>query len=591
MAIWQSPLPRTVRGMLFLLLLIVFVPGILILASTHFANYQLHRRQALEANLDVARAVAQTFDAHVDDILRTELVIGSVLVRSGDPQAEEASRLLAEAAAAYPSVRNFHWVSPQGVITTSSGPEPLGLSVGDRQYFLEIVQGGDYSVSDLLQGRVTGEATFIVARAIRDADGSLRGVVTAAVDTNRLDEEGLPIQRVGDASISIIDRQGRVVYRFPEVDLPWDRRMLLPQPLIERALAGEEVTGLVPAIAGEGSRVAAITPIRSVNWAARASQPESEVMAPVVRAVLRDAGLFLLLAVTALVAGLALAHRITDPLERLRRRAITIGHRRVEPQLEVTGPAELVDLDRALSWMADELKRHEQEQEDFVRTISHDLRAPLSVILGQAQLLERMLPSAQDSRAARSVEAIITSARRMNTMIQDLVDSARLETGQLRMNPRPLDLRQYVLDLSRRLPIPAEADRIRLQVPQSLPDVLADPDRLDRILSNLIGNALKYSEPGTPVMVTLAPAGREVVTSVADQGVGIPEEELSHLFERYFRARDTRRRKEGLGLGLYITKGLVEAHGGRIWVESKLGKGSTFSFTLPFAECRQQVGI
>jgi signal transduction histidine kinase len=113
--------------------------------------------------------------------------------------------------------------------------------------------------------------------------------------------------------------------------------------------------------------------------------------------------------------------------------------------------------------------------------------------------------------------------------------------------------------------------------------VLADPDRLERILMNLLTNALKYSAPGTPVTVALARRDGQVVTAVSDQGPGIPPDELPHLFERYYRARETRERKEGLGLGLYITKGLVEAHGGRLWVESQVGKGSTFSFSLPAA--------
>jgi two-component system phosphate regulon sensor histidine kinase PhoR len=229
-------------------------------------------------------------------------------------------------------------------------------------------------------------------------------------------------------------------------------------------------------------------------------------------------------------------------------------------------------------------KRTEQMREEYVHAISHDLRAPLTIILGQAQVLQRA--AARLSSAGlekRSAEAIVTSARRMRAMIQDLVDAARIETGQLKIDARPLDMRAFLLDLRERMSEVGGAERISVAAPESLPPVLADADRLERILMNLLTNALKYSAPGTPVTVSVTLRDRELVTAVSDQGSGIPPDELRRLFERYYRARAGRERKEGLGLGLYITKGLVEAHGGHIWVESELGRGSTFYFSLPIA--------
>jgi signal transduction histidine kinase len=206
------------------------------------------------------------------------------------------------------------------------------------------------------------------------------------------------------------------------------------------------------------------------------------------------------------------------------------------------------------------------------------------VILGQAQLLRQALQRAGiDGREKSSAEAIGTSAQRMNAMIQDLVDRARLESGQLRLNLRPVDLASYLRELKERLAGIMETERIHLEAPADLPPVLADPDRLERILMNLLTNAFKYSNPGTPITVRLARRDREVVTTVVDRGPGILPEELPLLFQRYRRTQAAVKRREGLGLGLYITKGLVEAHGGRIWAESEVGQGSRFSFTLPVA--------
>jgi len=225
----------------------------------------------------------------------------------------------------------------------------------------------------------------------------------------------------------------------------------------------------------------------------------------------------------------------------------------------------------------------QEQREDLLRAVSHDLRSPLAGVYGQAQLLERRLTSgAPTDKLRESIKWILRGAQRMNTLIGDLVDSARSEHGELRLSCRPIDLESALHEYLRERSATMDTDRIRVEIVDPVPPVLADRDRLERILDNLLSNALKYSEPGTPITVSIRRRGAEVVTSIADRGRGIAPEELSHLFQRCFRT-PTAERREGLGLGLYITRLLVEAHGGRIWAESQLGVGSTFSFTLPVA--------
>lgn len=233
------------------------------------------------------------------------------------------------------------------------------------------------------------------------------------------------------------------------------------------------------------------------------------------------------------------------------------------------------------------LRELEQAREDYLRTITHDLRTPLAGILGHAQLIERYVE--RPDLVEKSARSVVVSAQRMSTMLNDLVDSARLESGQLELKAISVDLPSFLADLRERLAGEYRADRIQVVAGRDPPLVLADPNRLERILANLIGNALKYSEEDSPVRVTFAERGGEVVTAVADRGAGIAPEDRHRLFDRYYRARSARDRREGLGLGLYITRGLVEAHGGRIWVESEVGKGSTFCFTLPVAPVEEEL--
>lgn len=228
-------------------------------------------------------------------------------------------------------------------------------------------------------------------------------------------------------------------------------------------------------------------------------------------------------------------------------------------------------------------RRLTEQRDDFVRAISHDLRQPLTVVLGQAELL--LSPSREetlDPRVGRGLKAILASARRMNAMIGDLVDSVRLEAGQLALKPEPVDLVAFITELKDRMAANGEAERVRLEATAGLPRALADPAKLERVVGNLLSNALKYSSPGSPVEITVTGGSDELVVTVRDRGPGIASEDLPHVFDRYFRSPAARHRsREGLGLGLYIVKGLVEAHGGRVWVESAASQGSSFSFSLP----------
>ncbi|HYG66705.1 MAG TPA: ATP-binding protein, partial [Anaeromyxobacteraceae bacterium] len=224
-----------------------------------------------------------------------------------------------------------------------------------------------------------------------------------------------------------------------------------------------------------------------------------------------------------------------------------------------------------------ELVTLQDQREDLLRAVSHDLRNPLQIVLLQAQRLARMVDGDKPRRAADAVHA---AARRMEGMIRDLVESARLESGSLVLRREPVRLRAYLDDLLAQSAGVLEVDRVRNAVPDAIPPVDADPARLDRIVLNLVGNALKYSSEGdVEIRATVHAAG--VAISVSDRGPGIPAEHLPRLFERY--QRSGLRSPDGLGLGLFIVRKLVEAHGGTIHAESVPGQGSTFVFTLPAA--------
>jgi PAS domain S-box-containing protein len=226
------------------------------------------------------------------------------------------------------------------------------------------------------------------------------------------------------------------------------------------------------------------------------------------------------------------------------------------------------------------MRQMEESRETFIRTVSHDLRNPLTVVSARSQLLQRRLVKQNLAVEAGEAQVIYVSACRMTKMIQEMFDSYRLESNNFKLNKRMIDLAAVIKDLISRIGIEEDLKRLQLQISPGDYRIYADEERLERVVTNLITNALKYSANDQPVLVKLALRADQIVIAVTDFGVGIDPLDLSKVFERYYRSKNVKE-ASGLGLGLYIVKLIVEAHEGRINVESRLNEGSTFSVSLP----------
>jgi len=235
---------------------------------------------------------------------------------------------------------------------------------------------------------------------------------------------------------------------------------------------------------------------------------------------------------------------------------------------------------------ADEIKS------TFISVISHELKMPVALIKGYADTLRREDACWAPETAREGLTVIVEEADHLNHLIDDLLDASRLQAGAL-----PLKMDQVALDaladrVARRFQTQTQAHKIVANFPPDFPVARGDPGRLEQVLNNLVSNAIKYSPDGGDIEISGRASRNEVIVTVLDQGTGIPFEEQSHVFERFFRgARERRKRTPGAGLGLYLAKAIVEAHGGRIWVESNPRKGAAFSFAIPIARAipRQQI--
>jgi signal transduction histidine kinase len=223
-----------------------------------------------------------------------------------------------------------------------------------------------------------------------------------------------------------------------------------------------------------------------------------------------------------------------------------------------------------------ERRELERMQREFIAMVGHELRTPLTALKIYIHMMQR-----SERYSARAIEAILVQSGRLERLINDLLDTSRLDANKLELKRTEVDLLAVARSVVEQAQALSPVHKVRLQAP---PQPLVghwDRDRIEQVLQNLLLNAIKYS-PGGPVTVRVNDLGAEARVAVRDRGPGIPPEALPRLFDRFFRAQAGTSRIQGLGLGLYISKALVEAHDGQITVTSRLGRGTTFTLTLPY---------
>lgn len=514
---------------------------------------------------------------------------------------------------------NQLWVvSSEGRVRYSSAARALGQDLSQQAYWRQFRRSGEVILSDLV---VESDGRRVVRIVLPIARGE------ALVATYRLsqlqDATRNPATIQLDRFSFIVDQHGRTI-AHPDERVQAESRDLSRLPPVKLAMEGHGGTMVYRDPVTGQERSAVYLPMEKLGWALIATQPSASTMLASPWVANRNTLLIFM-------AGLALAvwvttmlsHRLAFPFEDLSRKLQRLTAEEIRPGLAdalaiPTGIQEyqqvaerakalyetlaetIVKLEartseqeltnQQMAETVEALKRLDRLRADFLNILSHDLRIPLTAIIGYAELLQ----DAQDPPLGPGEQAyvaqIITACKRMQAMLEELLDYARLEVGRIKLHIEPVDpyvLIEETIGFFRPL---AEQKRVALEVelPADLSEVLVDPDRLRQILNNLISNAIKYTPSGGSITVRAALRGDCVVFETQDTGIGLTVEDREHLFEKFYRSsRPEVQREKGSGLGLALIKGVIEAHEGHIEVESELGKGSTFRFSLPTGTAKE----
>lgn len=284
-----------------------------------------------------------------------------------------------------------------------------------------------------------------------------------------------------------------------------------------------------------------------------------------------------------LIVAFFFARWIADPLQKVVLAARAMPSAEIKP-VETRGPLEVQDLTRAFNSMIQRTQASQKSQREFVANVSHELKTPLTSVQGFAQAL---LDGAADSEEARqqAAQVIYDESGRMHRMVLDLLDLARLDAGTANITMSPVNMPALLNAIAEKFTpqLQRAGVNIKVDVDLNLPGIIADGDRLAQVFTNLVDNALKFTPRGGLISLRALIVTEEMLVSVSDTGAGISAEAQAHIFDRFYQADPARRggEKHAAGLGLAIAHEIVQAHGGRISVRSRLGEGTSFDVFLP----------
>lgn len=271
---------------------------------------------------------------------------------------------------------------------------------------------------------------------------------------------------------------------------------------------------------------------------------------------------------------------LVKPLFEINKTAREISNGEFEKRVDTTSRDEIGQLGESFNFMADALQNLENLRRDFIANISHELRSPITSIRGFLQgILDGTIP---ENKYKYYINTALGESKRLTRLISDILDLSRLESGEFSLNTSSFDLNELIRLIILRFENEIESKKLNVDIIFSgdMLYVSADMDRIGQVISNLVDNAIKFTPESGEIGISTMIQGKRVIVSVKDTGMGIPEDQVKLIWDRFHMVDKSRSTKRGTGLGLTIVRQIIKQHGEEIWVESKEGEGSTFSFTL-----------
>lgn len=580
----------SIRVKFLLLVLAILIPLVAFRANTLLEDFHQRINSELDSYESMAEAVSTSFINYLEEVWTIEDMAGTYIKANPTLSIDEINSYLELVSEKQKGILSISWLNPEGIVLASSNEPLRGTSVALKPNSEQADGRNEKIIHNLSRGIVNPSKYVLPVSRTIIHQGEKSGFIVATIDIAELSTRLPNFKVMPGYCFSLIDAAGVLVYRNDRDKAPDTIISLMGTPSVKQALKGEVVKGVKERSDIDGTLAIFVDyPISEVGWVCRVTSPyEAAIYSHKVKIRNEIVVLCLLLGVSTMMA-LLFGHSILKPTLALRQAASQIMKGDYSARTNIKGGDEISLAAEAFDKMAESVEQWYKVKSQYFTNISHELKTPINVIFASVQLIEtykghEMTPAVYEEKVVKQMKIIRQNCYRIMRPISNLTDISRYDSGFLNIKLDNYDIVKLTQKITLSVQRYAEVKGISLVYQSDMPyrEMACDPDMIERIMLNLISNAIKFTDKGGTITVRLKEYDSFLNLSVADTGIGIPKEKLSDIFERFKQTDDPcKRNKEGSGIGLSLVKAFVEAHGGAVSVSSEPMKGSSFEISLP----------
>ncbi|HYE10416.1 MAG TPA: sensor histidine kinase [Patescibacteria group bacterium] len=592
---------NSIKTKLLFLILIILIPMTLLQALRIHTNYIQNLETELDANYEVAEVISMYFMNYLEDVWTGEYGLGVAISANYNLDKEDMKRNMEAFLKHDRVILSYSWVSPEGKIIVSTDRNIKENSFIKEDYYKRIINGENKIISNLFHDSIEGKLILATARAIKK-DDELVGSIVGIIDVIKLHEILCITDTSKKSRYTLLDTSGTAVFLNESKYLRYDQRISNANNPALEALKGQvEKTYRFRSQYDGTDRFGISYPIKDIGWAFIVTSSYDQLAGVHRRTMMKDLTLLLLVSMVSLFFAFMLGKQLVASMQKLRSAAEQVSRGDFDVNLEVAACEELEITSQAFNQMSQqinnlikELEKHHEMKSQFYVMMSHELKTPLNIILGAIQVIDKLDKSNMDefhSKLNKYLGISRQNSYRLLRLINNLIDLNKIEGNHMMMMLKNCDIVGTIEDITMSVVEYAKMKNLELIFDTVVEEKIMaiDPDKIERIMLNLISNAIKFTNPGGHIAVNIYQSEDSVLISVKDTGIGIPVEMQKNVFNHFVQVDSSLQRKtEGSGIGLSIVQSLVEMHGGSIAINSDYTKGTEFIFELPVTLIAQE---